>query len=104
MAIQIQREERDPQRIVDAIRQLVEGRQNSVDDVTLTPGSTTTVVKFPNCSRDARVFLFPQTANAAAALATTFVRKADITQSQYTITHANSAQADRTFSALVIGG
>jgi hypothetical protein len=58
--------------------------------VTLTPSVTSTVVSFPNCSKDCRVFLFPQTANAAAALATTFIARASIVQKQFTVTHANS--------------
>lgn len=115
MAIQLQRGERDLQKIVDAIIQLNQGRQNSVGTITLTPGQTTTVVtrSLPvgsivgaaaNCSPDARVFLFPQTANAAAALATTYILAANIILSQFTITHANNAQVDRTFSFLIIGG
>lgn len=104
MAIQLQVGETSLTRIVQAIIELVTGRQNSVGDVILTPSSTTTVVSFPNCSRDSRVFLFPQTANAAAAEATTFVKRADIVQKQFTITHASAASADRTFSFLCIGG
>lgn len=104
MAIQLQPRERDIQRIVDAVIQLVLGRQNSVGDVTLRAGQTTTVVTFPNCSKDCRVFLEPQTANAAAALATTYVQRADILQSSFTITHANAGTTDRTFSFLAIGG
>lgn len=104
MAIQIQQGERDLQRIVDAVRQLVEGRQNSVGDVTLRAGQTTTVVAFPNCSNGCRVFLFPQTANAAAAVPTTYVQRGDILQRSFTITHANAGTGDRTFSFICIGG
>lgn len=104
MAIQLLTSERSLQRIVDAIIQLVMGRQNSVGDVTLTAGVTTTVVSFPNCSKDCRVFLFPQTANAAAALATTYTLRANILQGTFTITHANAGTTDRTFSFLCIGG
>lgn len=104
MAIKLAKGERDLGRIVDAVNELVEGRQNSIGDVTLTAGATTTVVSFPNCSKDCRVFLFPQTANAAAALATTFIPKAAILQKQFTITHANAATLDRSFSFICIGG
>lgn len=115
MAITIQRGERDPQRIVDAIIQLTQGRQNSVGTVTLTANQATTVVTksapvgsitdaAANCSPGARIFLFPQTANAAAALATTFISTANIILRQFTINHANNAQTDRTFSFLIIGG
>lgn len=104
MPIQIQRGERDLQRVVDAIIQLAQGRQSSIGDVTLRPNQTTTTVSFPNCSTECRVFLFPQTANAAAAVPTTYILQADILRRQFTITHANNAQADKTFSFLCIGG
>lgn len=104
MPIQLRRGERDPQRIIDAIMQLATGRQDSVGDVTLRPNQATTVVSFANCSTDSRVFLFPQTANAAAAVPTTYILQADILRRSFTIRHANNAQVDKTFSYLVIGG
>lgn len=104
MAIQIQPGETNLKRLVDAVIQLVQGRQNSVGDVTLAAGTTITVVSFPNCSKDSRVFLFPQTPNAAAAAPTTYVLKANILQRMFTITHANAGTTDRVFSFLCIGG
>jgi ribosomal protein L1 len=104
MAIVLQPGERDPQRIVDSIIQLTQGRQNSVGDVTLRDGQVTTTVSFPNVSKDSRIFLFPQTANAAAAVPTTYILKANILQKSFTITHANAGTTDRTFSFLAIGG
>jgi hypothetical protein len=104
MAIQLQPGERDPKRIVDAIIQLVQGRQNSIGDVTLRANQATTVVTFKNCSKDCRVFLEPQTANAAAALATTYIAPANILQGSFTINHANNAQVDKTFSFICAGG
>jgi|SRR6185436_5694343 len=104
MAIKLRPGDRDPQRIVDAIIQNSEGRQDSVGDVTLRANQATTVVSFPNCSTDCRVFLFPQTANAAAAVATTYILRANILRRQFTISHANNAQTDKTFSFLCIGG
>lgn len=92
-------------RLVDATIQIVTGRQNSVGDVTLAVSpATSTVVSFPNCSRDCRVFLFPQTTHAAAALATTFIKKSDIGQGSFVITHAASANVDSNWSFLCIGG
>ena len=102
MAIQLQPQEKSIYNIVQAIIQLVNGRQNSVGDVTLTPNAGSTVVSFENCSTGCRVFLEPRTAHAAAALATTFISA--IGQKSFTITHANDAQIDKTFSFLAIGG
>lgn len=103
MAIQLAPGERNLQRIVDAIRQLVEGRHNAGGTVTLTPGATTTIVSHPNCSKDSYVGLgAAQTANAAAALATTYVSSVD--QGGFTITHANAGSVDRRFFYMVTGG
>lgn len=109
MAIQLQRDipfsPAGWRRLVDAVIQLVTGRQNSVGDCTLAVSpATTTFVSFENCSQDCRVFLEPQTLNAAAALAATYIRRVDIKQGGFTITHAASAQNDRSFSFLCIGG
>jgi hypothetical protein len=109
MAIQLQRDLgfnlAGWQRLVDAVIQLITGRQNSVGVVTLAVApATSTFVSFVNCSADCEVFLSPRTANAAAAVATTYIKAVDITQGGYTITHASSAQNDRTFGFLCIGG
>jgi hypothetical protein len=83
-------------RIVAAIMQLAQGRSDAVGNVTLTPGATATVVKAVNCGKDSRIFLTPQTANAAAALA--YVQAADVGLGSFTITHDSNAATDRTFS------
>ena len=104
MAIQLQRSERDPQRIVDAIRQLVEGRHNAGGTVTLLHGATTTTVSHQNCSVDSYVQVFggAQTANAAAAVATSYI--SNVFQGGFTIVHLNNAQTDRKFYYTVTGG
>jgi hypothetical protein len=105
MVKQLQPRERDIQLIVDTGRQLVEGRHNAGGTVTLRAGFATTVVSHPNCSKDSYVNVgSPQTANAAAALATTYVLAASVIQGGFTITHANNAQVDRTFFYTVTGG
>ena len=102
MAIQLLPQERDIVRLVQAIRELVEGRHNAGGTLTLTPGTTTTVVSHPNCSVDCQPMLTARTANAAAALGTTYISA--VNQGSFTVTHANNAQADRTFSYTVTGG
>jgi hypothetical protein len=101
MAIQLQPSERDPQRIVDAIIQLVNGRQNSVGDATLAVGATSTVVNFVNCSKGCRVFLGGL--NSAAVAAGPQVAVADISQGSFVIRHA-SAGASAKLSFVCIGG
>lgn len=103
MAIQLQPTEKNIYTIVQAIIQLVTGRHNAGGTVTLRANQTTTVVTHPNCSRDSYVALgAAQTANAAAALATSYVSA--VTQGSFTVTHISNAQADKTFFYTVTGG
>jgi hypothetical protein len=99
--------ERDLSRIVLAVRQLTEGRSNAVGSVTLTPDTgtpvTSTAVAAPNCGPGSAVLLFPQTANAAAALGTTYVPAADVAAGIFTIRHASAATTDRTFHFVCLG-
>lgn len=84
-----------------AIQQLYAGRSNANGVCTLAAGATSTVVTAPNCAAGSSVFLFQKTANAAAALATTYVSA--VGQQTFTLTHANNAQTDRTFFYVCIG-
>lgn len=88
--------------IHDILRQLVEGRSNATGSVTLTPSAASTVVNSTTINANGQPFLFPKTAHAAAEHATTY---ASITAAGVlTITHANNAISDRTFSWAVFGG
>lgn len=92
--------EKDPRRLADVIRQLAEGKSNAVGTTTLTPSVATTVVNAPTCSPTSLILLSPQTANAAAALATTWIISGT---GQFTIHHANNVQVDRTFGWFAVG-
>lgn len=83
--------------IVRSIRDLWQGRSFAVGEVTLRVSQTTTTVEAPNCGAGARVFLAPRTANAAGALATTFIPVASVTKGQFVITHLSAVSVDRTF-------
>lgn len=87
---------------VQAILELIKGRGNFVGSVTLTANAAATVVSFENCSAASKVFLSPRTANAAAAVPTTYISA--IAQGSFTITHANDAQVDKTFDFECVGG
>jgi hypothetical protein len=96
--------ERDPQQLVYVIRQLSEGRSDAIGTCSLATGAaTTTVVLAPNCSVTSAVFLFPQTAHAAAVLLTTFVLAVNVKKGQFTISHATTANADCTFWFVCLG-
>lgn len=90
---------------IAAIRELIRGRSNAVTQVTLTANVTSTTFTTKNINESAEVFLTPRTANAAAALATTYVSISRIAGDlTVTITHANAASTDRTFGVAILGG
>lgn len=93
--------EADPFRLSQAINELFQGRSNAVGTCTLTAAATSTVVAAENCGDESQVFLTPRTANAAAAIATTYV--SSVGNGTFTLTHANNAQVDRTFGYVAIG-
>ena len=93
--------ETDRTKILQSIRELFQGRSNAVGQVTLTANAASTVVTALNIGSGSRPQLTPKTANAAAALATTYV--ATVTVGSFTITHANNAQADKTFHWICLG-
>lgn len=102
MAVNLSEFTKDIPEVVSAVLQMLQGRGNFIGRVTLTPGATTTVVSFQNCSKDCEVFLSPRTATAAAAVGTTYI--SSIIQGGFTITHANAGTTDRDFAFECVGG
>ncbi len=93
--------EKNPQVVNQAIQELQRGRSNALVLATLTAGATTTTVTAPNCGTGSAPILVPTTANAAAALATTYV--STISNGSFVLTHANNGQTDRTFRVVTLG-
>lgn len=89
--------EKDPNRIVKAIRELFEGRSNASGVFTCTLDAASTVVTAPNCGAESRIFLQATTANAAAEVGNGTIYVSAVSQGAFTVTHANSATANRTF-------
>src|SRR4051812_23628971 len=87
--------EKDLFRIVRGIRDLFEGRRNTTGSVTLTANTASTTVTVTNFGAASTPLLTPTTANAAAALATTYVSAR--ANGSFVLTHANNAQTDRIF-------
>ncbi len=102
-ALQLSPSETQLYRIVNAVRQLTQGRSNAAGSVTLAASAATTTVSAPNCAPGSQVFLFPRTAHAAAELAAGGCFISAVATGQFTITHANNAQADRTFAYVCLG-
>lgn len=84
----------------EATNQLGEGRSNAIGSFTLTANVASTVVSDRRVGNDSTVTLQPTTANAAAALATTYWT---CMGGSFTLTHANNAQTDRTFRYAIQG-
>jgi len=83
------------------INRILAGKLNCIGSVTLTANAATTTLTDVRIGGDSVVLLQAITANAAAALATTwFAAPGDGT---VVINHANNAQADKTFNYAVIG-
>jgi hypothetical protein len=93
----------DLKKIVLAIQQLAAGRSNAVGTVTLATGAATTTVSTPNCAAGSTPMLTPATANAAAELGNATLYVSAVANGSFTITHANSATAGRTFFYAILG-
>jgi len=89
------------QRLKDAVNQLILGNASNTGEVTLEANAATTTVTNSRIGGGTKVILQARTANAAAALATTYISA--ITKGSFTITHANNAQTDRTFDYIHVG-
>lgn len=88
------------------MRSILAGNINPTGTLTLTANAATSTLTDPNLTPEKIVMWDPTTANAAAELAagTLYVLTANRGAGSWTVTHANNAQADRTFRYLVIGG
>lgn len=85
----------------EAVNSLRNGKVNSAGDLTLTENATSTVVTDIRVGGNSVILLMPKTANAAGALATTYI--ASVGKQTFTVTHANNAQTDREFAYVALG-
>lgn len=88
-------------RHAETLNALIDGKAAVTGSVTLTANATSTVVS-DNKFESAMVPVFvPLTANAAAAIATTYVSAR--AQGSFTLTHASNAQTDKSFAYVRFG-
>lgn len=92
---------RHRRQIAEATRLILDGKLSCVKNVTLTANAGSTTVNDTRIGPTSFIGFMPKTANAAGALATTYVSAR--TDGQATITHTNNAQADKSFALLIIG-
>lgn len=97
--------ERDLNKIILSLQQLAAGRSNATGTVTLTENSATTVVttKTGTCAPGSVPILVPTTANAATEYGAGTFHISSVGIDTFTITHVNSATADRTFIYAIVG-
>ncbi len=94
-------DEKDHRRqIAQAVNRLNQGHMNCTLFVTLLANADSTQVVDSRISAQTCVVLSPQTAHAAAALASTY---STCTNGSLTLGHANNSQTDRTFTMGLIG-
>ena len=87
--------------LANGVNSLRDGKINATGEFTLDTSTTTTAVTDNRVGGDSTIVLMPTTANAAGALATLYIGTVD--KQTFTVTHANNAQADRTFKYAVLG-
>lgn len=89
--------------IAQATEEALEGKLRSVGTVTLTASQGSTTLADLRIGAGSVILLMPTTANAAAALATTYQTVPNATKGEAVLNHANNAQTDRTFKYVVLG-
>jgi ABC-type sulfate transport system permease component len=90
-------------KIADAANSLGDGRSNATGTVTLTAAAASTAVTDRRVGTDSVIALMPTTANASGEIGAGTIYIATVTAGSFTITHANNAQADRTYSYSIQG-
>jgi hypothetical protein len=89
--------ETDLKKIILSLQHLAAGRSNATGTVTLVTGASSTVVTDVNCAAGTVPLLTPATASAATELGNGTMYVSSVTSGSFTITHANSTIAGRTF-------
>lgn len=100
------RQEKDLTKFTAAISEMAQGRLNCVGTFSLATSSlTATTVGAPTVSPGTIVLLMPQTAHAAAAVATgaLYIKPVNVTNGQFIVTHPGDTTSDRTFGFIAIG-
>lgn len=87
--------------LIRVLNSVLAGRLNVTAELTLTANVATTTLTDARLSAQSFIGLCPLTANAAAAVGTTYISARN--EGSCVVTHANNAQTDRDFSVLIIG-
>lgn len=94
-------------KISRVVNSILSGKLNNIFSLTLTANSATTVITVPVglLTDNSFISLMPTTANAATEFGagTIYVSTINALTNTFTITHANNANADRTFKYIIFG-
>lgn len=93
----------EPQEMREKVNELLRGKLNTVEEITLTANQASTTITDELVSPNSHISLEATTANAAAEKAAGTMWVSTYGDGTYTVTHANNAQADRTFRVNVTG-
>lgn len=89
--------------VVNTVNQLLDGRSNNAGTVTLTINVASSAVADKRAGKDSVIVFMPTTANATAEVGSGTMYISARGKQTFTITHANNAQADRTFGYIIVG-
>lgn len=89
--------------IIQAINQINLGNIENTGSVTLTANTTSTTVSNSRVSANSYISFMPTTANASAEIGAGTMYVSSRNKGEFTITHANNAQTDRTFKYNHVG-
>jgi hypothetical protein len=95
--------EKDPFRIVRAIRDLFEGRGNHTGTFTMRADEDDTTVAAPNCGAESKITITPTTADAATEFAAGTWYISSVTEGAFVIEHTNDPSESRTFHYSIQG-
>ena len=92
-------------KMASVVNNLLIGKLNVGGTVTLTANVASTTLTDARLTSESFVGLVPTTANAAAEIGngTMYISETNRVNGAATITHANNAQADRTFRYAILG-
>ena len=88
-------------RLADFLTLVMRGKLNCVTEVTLAAGATTTTLLDERITPSSYIGLMPTTANAVAVIGGLYVSARR--NGSATLTHANNANTDKTFTVAILG-
>lgn len=94
----------DPRDVASRLNNLLRGKINSVDDLTLSTGTSSTAVTDVNVGAESCILFMPTTAAAAAELVSGNMYVSATDTQTFTVEHGTSGTASsRTFVYVVLG-